>query len=130
MCTVIETTTVDRILSTIELTGGWARFAAPLSVAYLFDFDALGRAMLALNVEGYSDRDAQADDSEVEADIARYRWAGAYATTRQGYTALRRFLYQCEAEVTEDPLYLALSGYADHVAGLVADEAVELDLAA
>lgn len=130
MCTVIDTTTVNRIISTIELTGGWARFAAPLSVAYLFDFDELGRAMLNLNVEGYRDRDAEIDADEAGADIARYRWTGAYATTAQGYTALRRFLYQCETEVTDDPLYLALSGYADHLAGLVADKAVELDLAA
>lgn len=130
MCTIIDTTTVDRIISAIELIGGWARYAAPLSVAYLFDLDALGRAMLALNVEGYRDRDAEVDVGDLKADIARYHWAGAYATTAQGYTALQRFLYGCEAEVTDDPLYLALSSYADHLAGLLADEAVKLELAA
>ena len=48
-CFIVSPDTIDRILSTIELQGGWARHAARLPASYLYDWNALGRAMLDLN---------------------------------------------------------------------------------
>ena len=53
-CFIVSAETIDRIISTIELQGGWARHAMALPVACLFDWNALGRAMLDLNATAFN----------------------------------------------------------------------------
>ena len=60
-CFIVPTDTIDRIISTIELQGGWARHAAELAATCLFDWNALGRAQ-GPPLEHYGVRDVAAPD--------------------------------------------------------------------
>ena len=116
-CFIVSTDTIDRIISTIELQGGWARYAADLPTAYLYDWNALGRAMLALNAEAHRARYGGQFQEDVPDDLDAYVWEGRYVPLIAGYKALRCWLYQCcEGTVPDEPLYVALSGYADALA--------------
>lgn len=122
-CFIVGNDTIDRILSTIELQGGWARFGAPLSCAYIYDWTALGRAMLALNLAAFRDRYGTAHDGDIRDDLGVYEWEGCYVPLVQGYKALRCFLHQCnEGTVCDEPLYRALEDYANQLAIKVAEE--------
>lgn len=116
-CFIVPTDTIDRIISTIELQGGWARYAVKLPTAFLYDWNALGRAMLVLNADAYRQRygDRVANDNPDER--GPYVWEGRYVTLVEGYKSLRCLLYQCtEGMVPDAPLYEALSAYADALA--------------
>ena len=67
-CFIVPTDTIDRIISTIELQGGWTRHAASLPTSYLYDWNALGRAMLELNAAAFRERygDGFANDNPDE----------------------------------------------------------------
>lgn len=120
-CFIVDDSTIDRIISTIELQGGWANHAAPLSTLYLYDWNALGRAMLDLNLAAFRDR--YEDQHEVRDDLDQYQWQGCYVPLVEGYKSLRCFLYQCsEGQVPDQPLYRALEAYADRLAVKVAEE--------
>ena len=122
-CFIVGDDTIDRVLSTIELQGGWARFAAPLSCAYIYDWNALGRAMLELNLRAFRDRYEDRHDGNIRDDLEAYRWQGRYVPLVEGYKSLRCFLYQCnEGQVSDEPLYRALDAYADRLAVKVAEE--------
>jgi hypothetical protein len=116
-CFIVPTDTIDRIISTIELQGGWAHQAANLPTAFLFDWNALGRAMLALNADAFRERygDRVANDNPDDRDS--YVWEGRHVTLVEGYKSLRCYLYQCtEGAVPDQPLYEALSASADALA--------------
>jgi hypothetical protein len=122
-CFIVGDDTIDRIISTIELQGGWARHANPISVLFTFDWNALGRAMLALNLDAFRDRYEDRHQEDVRDDLDAYRWQGRYVPLVEGYKSLRCFLYQCnEGQVCERPLYRALEAYADHLAVKITEE--------
>lgn len=115
-CFIVPIDTIDRIISTIELQGGWSRHAASLPVAFLYDWDALGRALLALNADAYRARYGEPANDD-PSDLAPYIWKGCYVTLIEGYKALRCLLYQCtEGQVPDAPLFVALAAYADALA--------------
>ena len=130
-CFIVSADTVDRIISTIELQGGWARHAADLPVTYLFDWNALGRAMLDLNATAFNARYGGRFADEVPEGLDRYVWQGRYVTLVAGYKSLRCYLYQCsEGEVPDHPLFRALRGYADALAVTLAENTPEYRSAA
>ena len=121
-CFIVSTDTIDRILSTIELQGGWARHAAHLPAAFLYDWNALGRAMLDLNAEAYRQRYGDRGANDNPDERGPYVWEGRYVTLAQGYKSLRCWLYQClEGTVPDQPLYEALSAYADALAAMLVE---------
>jgi hypothetical protein len=91
-CFIVENDTIDRIISTIELQGGWARHAAHLSVLYLYDWNALGRAMLELSLAAFHDRYEDRHDDDIRDDLDSYVWQGRYVPLIEGYKSLRCFL--------------------------------------
>ena len=74
-CFIVSPDTIDRIISTIELQGGWARHAVQLPTAFLYDWNTLGRAMLGLNAEAYRERygDRFANDNRDERDLPPWK---------------------------------------------------------
>lgn len=130
-CFIVPAETIDRIMSTIELQGGWARHAAELPVTHLFDWNALGRAMLELNATAFNARYGGRFADEVPDDLDRYVWQGRYVPLVEGYKSLRCWLYQCcEGEVPDHPLYVALGNYADALAVTLAESTPEYRSAA
>jgi hypothetical protein len=120
-CFIVSADTIDRILSTIELQGGWARHAVHLPPSYLYDWNTLGRTMLDLNAQAYRQR--YGDGANDNADEREpYVWEGRYVTLIEGYKSLRCLLYQCtEGTVPDEPLYAALSAYADALAVMLVE---------
>ena len=111
--------TIDRILSIIELHGGWARFACQTSVLFLTDLESLGRAMLAMSAKR-----TLADSEPDPADAAGYCWRGGFITLAEGYRALRAFLdASAGCPASAQTLYQALEGYAGLLAAAIGGEA-------
>jgi hypothetical protein len=115
---IVEQTTINRIVTTIGLECHWTVFDDLAELGFGDDLQALGRAMLNLNVDAVNQR---YNEHTNPLDLP-YRFRPEPVTDIQAFKSLECWLYQCtEGNVPQQKLYQVLKAFRHTLANRIVE---------